>query len=82
MADYIRDTVVLGRIYCPGCEPEADPIDEILDVRWCEEHAPRGTGLDDAMAGARLSVSGTSEAGGEGNRRWCDAIHRPPLRRV
>jgi hypothetical protein len=79
MADYIPDTPAIGRIYCPGCEPDADPIREILDVRWCQNHAPQGGGVDDAMAGVAISVSGTMEAGGEGNRRWCDALHRHRL---
>jgi hypothetical protein len=34
-------------MYCPGCEPEADPTREILDVRWCESHSPVRGGLDD-----------------------------------
>src|SRR5687768_10256819 len=59
MSDYIPDTPAIGRMYCPGCEPEVDPMREILDVRWCESHAPKGTGLDDAMTGASLSISGS-----------------------
>jgi hypothetical protein len=76
MSDYIPDTPAIGRMYCPGCEPEVDPMREILDVRWCESHAPKGTGLDDAMTGATLSISGSGEAGGEDNRRWCAVLHR------
>jgi hypothetical protein len=33
-------------------------------------------GLDDALAGAEVSVAGGSEAGGEDNRRWCEIFHR------
>jgi len=69
MADYIPDTPSIGRMYCPGCEPDVDPIREILDVRWCESHTPQGGGLT-------ISVSGSAEAGGEDNRRWCAVLHR------
>jgi hypothetical protein len=81
MADYIPDTPSIGRIYCPGCEPEVDPMREILDVRWCENHTPQGGGLDDAMAGSTISISGSAEAGGEDNRRWCAVLHRQRLPR-
>ena len=32
MADYTPDTPLVARLYCPGCEPMADPTAEILDV--------------------------------------------------
>lgn len=76
MTDYIPDTPAVGRMYCPGCEPEVDPTREILDVRWCESHSPVSEGLDDAIAGASTYLSGSVEAGGEGNRRWCEILHR------
>ena len=76
MADYIPDTPSVARMYCPGCEPEVDPTREILDVRWCEGHSPMGEGLDDAMVGAAAYLSGSIEAGGEDNRRWCEVLHR------
>jgi hypothetical protein len=76
MSDYIPHTPAMARFYCPGCEPDADPIGEILDVRWCESHSPLREGLDDALVGAEASVAGGSEAGGEDNRRWCEIFHR------
>ena len=76
MADHIPDSPVLGRSYCPGCEPEADPISEILDIRWCDEHSPLRDGLDDGAVLAGSYVSGSSEAGGDDNRRWCAVVHR------
>jgi hypothetical protein len=79
MTDFIADTPSVGRMYCPGCEPEVDPISEILDVHWCERHSPHGEGLDDAMVGATTYLSGGVEAGGEDNRRWCEVLHRPAL---
>jgi hypothetical protein len=76
MSDYIPHTPAMARFYCPSCEPEADPIGEILDVRWCESHSPLREGLDDALVGAEACVAGGSEAGGEDNRRWCEIFHR------
>jgi len=76
MTDYMRDTPSLGRVYCPGCEPEADPTSEILDVRWCESHALLHDGLDDGLVNATSYLSGSVEAGGDDNRRWCEVFHR------
>jgi hypothetical protein len=64
------------RAYCPGCEPRADPFLEILDVRWCDDHAPARAGLDDVLATARGTTDAGAEAGGEDNQRWCQLIHR------
>ena len=77
MTDAIADTQSLARLYCPGCEPEADPSREILDVRWCDAHAPVRGGLDDdEVLTAAAWMSGSGEAGGEDNRRWCEVLHR------
>ncbi len=76
MTDYLADTPSLARTYCPGCEPAADPAFEILDVIWCASHAPQWQGVDDgAVATAASWISGSGEAGGEDNRRWCDLFH-------
>jgi hypothetical protein len=71
MSDAIRETPSLGRTYCPGCEPDADPLAEILDVRWCEAHAVGQGGLDDGLVTTTAHLLGNVEAGGEENRRWC-----------
>ena len=70
------DKPSIVRVYCPGCEPGADPLREILDVHWCDLHAPCRAGPDDVLATARGTAYGSAEAGGEDNRRWCDFIHR------
>lgn len=67
-------TPMLGRLWCPVCEPGADPAREILDVRWCDLHEPRRAGSADAQAVGPIPIP--VEAGGEDNRRWCDLIHR------
>ena len=76
MTDFISDTPSVARPYCPGCEPDVDPSVEILDVRWCESHSPMRDGLDDAVVSAAAYLSGSAEAGGDDNRRWCEALHR------
>jgi len=76
VSEYIPDTPSVGRPYCPACEPDADPTLEILDVRWCESHLPGREGADDAIVSTAAYLSGTVEAGGDDNRRWCELFHR------
>ena len=75
VTDYLPDTPCVARAYCPGCEPDADPSDEILYVRWCESHSPARDGADDEVVIASAYISGSAEAGGDDNRRWCDILH-------
>jgi len=75
------DSPIVARSYCPGCEPDADPFTEILEVRYCESHAPARSGSDDIRVGEGNYMSGGAEAGGETNRRWCEAIHGPARKR-
>jgi len=75
VTDYLPDTPCLARAYCPGCEPDADPSLEILDVRWCESHFPTRNGTADEAVTASAYLSGNAEAGGDDNRRWCDVLH-------
>jgi len=74
----VRDTPSVGRRYCPGCEPNADPDAEILDVIYCTEHTPVRSGNADGEASVNLESypAGSGEAGGEDNRRWCNLFHR------
>jgi hypothetical protein len=37
---------------------------------------PMWGGTDDAVATVGVALSGSAEAGGDANRRWCDVIHR------
>jgi hypothetical protein len=77
-SDYLPDSPTVARPYCPACEPDADPCVEILDVRWCTAHAPAWSGLDDDAVTAEAYLSGSAEAGGADNRRWCEFFHREP----
>jgi hypothetical protein len=76
VTDFIPDTPSCARPYCPGCEPDADPSLEILDVRWCESHCPPRDGADDETVTAAAYLSGSAEAGGDDNRRWCEILHK------
>ena len=58
MTDYTVDSGLVGRHYCPACEPEADEGAEVLTVRFCVEHAPTCEGPDDERL--RLTIQGPS----------------------
>lgn len=74
--DSLSDTANVARSYCPQCEPDADLTKEILETRWCETHVPPRDGADDEVVTAAAYLSGSAEAGGVDNKRWCDKIHR------
>ncbi len=76
MTDAPAATSRVGRSYCPACEPTADPMREILDIRWCDTHTPARDGLDDGKVHFEVAAVLSIEAGGEDNRRWCGLIHR------
>ena len=76
MTDFPTEKPLVARAYCPGCEPGADPLREILDVHWCDAHVPCRAGPDDVLATAQGTAYGGAEAGGDDNRRWCALIHR------
>lgn len=72
----LPDTPNLSTSWCPGCRPEVDPTQVIVQIRWCDTHEPSRVGADDEhvlLAGPYLS--GTAEAGGESNRLWCEFVH-------
>jgi hypothetical protein len=75
VTDFLSDTPTIARSYCPGCEPDADPCREILDLHWCEAHVPPRDGSDDAVVASDVYLSGSAEAGGDANRRWCELLH-------
>jgi hypothetical protein len=80
MMDSRPSNPALGRSYCPGCETNADPSEEILEVNWCDPHAPTRAGFDDARVTSAGFLSGTDEAGGDSNRRWCELLHEEARR--
>lgn len=75
MSDYLPDTGVVGRYYCPACELEADPQREVLTVRMCPAHEPTTEGAEDARVAPR-HLSGATEADGETCRLFAELLHR------
>lgn len=75
MTEYLADSPVIAHSWCPGCEPLRDPTLEILDVRYCDSHAPKRGGADDTSVRSESYASGSTEAGGESNRLWCELFH-------
>jgi hypothetical protein len=71
----------VARLYCPGCEPNADPLREILEVRWCVAHCPTTEGVEDEKVIVHAYLSPATEAGGAPNRAVCDFLHRKKMRR-
>jgi hypothetical protein len=72
----VSDTDCVARSYCPGCEADADPIGQVLVVRWCVAHEPARDGADDGVLGLGSNSTVTVEAGGSDNQRWCALVHR------
>ena len=76
-SEYIPETPNVTIPWCPGCEPEKDPLDFLGEVCYCAPHKPSSEGqvvptfqpLDDG-------VFYQSDAGGQSNRDACNFIHR------
>jgi len=78
----VAETPCVARSYCPGCEPAADPIGQVLVVLWCGAHTPARDGVDDAAVALGTNGSVTIEAGGSDNQRWCELIHGTSRKRL
>lgn len=74
MSDHLADTPVVIPPKCPGCYPDDDP--GTFDTMWCETHRPPRDGADDAKINVYAYPVSASEASGQDNRLWCDALHR------
>jgi hypothetical protein len=77
VSDWLGDTPDLSRAYCPACEPEADPLREILTTRWCMEHYPVTTGTADEAARTSGVTLSSTEFDADVNRRVCALLGRP-----
>lgn len=60
------------RAYCPSCEPEADPLAEMLETQYCGSHFPYTRGLDDTLVSFGLDPGTEAEQ----SRALCAFIHR------
>lgn len=74
--NYLNDTPYVAIAYCPLCQPERDPTQEILEVRYCSGHEPSRAGSADSQVATQAYLSGSAEAGGAENAAWADALHR------
>lgn len=72
MSDILLNTPNEARDWCPGCEPDADPLREVLVERRCYAHAP-SAGIENFESIAVM------EAGGSSNRDFCNLLHRGVL---
>lgn len=82
MTEYLAASPAVARSWCPGCEPLADPLLEILDVHYCDQHTPGRDGSADTVVPAETGLPANTEAGGEANRAWCELFHRELPRRL
>ena len=71
-ADFLAETPDVSRPWCPGCEPERDPLKEVLVERRCRMHASEPQGLDDGGVTVRGIGFGTGVDGAEGTD--CQAV--------
>lgn len=79
MSADLPETPNLGRTYCPACEPEADPLAEILETQWCADHKDPLQGYHDLDMPSELirgDLTTHLDSGSE-HRAICNAIHRP-----
>jgi hypothetical protein len=78
MTDNLPDSAPAGRRVCLGCEPEADPIAEILDLFWCFQHPQSDRGSEYLKAEEGLSdIRVTSgESDGHTNRLYMEALRK------
>ncbi len=73
----LTETANLASSYCPSCDPERDPIREILTVHWCDEHRPTCEGVDDKRVSVGWGVlDPNGEAHAATNAPWCELVHR------
>ena len=75
MSDFVLETGVVIPAACPTCEPDRDA--RTYQVRCCTEHEPpAAAGADDALVSVTGDLSGSGDAGGDDNRRFCALLHR------
>ena len=70
------------RQYCPGCEPDTNPLTELVTLCYCGTHCPPDTGADDLHPTVPSQPAIPGDAGGPSNRAFCDFFHRGVLPHV
>ena len=72
--DVLPDSPDLGDPYCPGCQPDVDPLERRSDGRvWvsrvCDMCGARTGDADGLVPGAPTYLSGAAESGDQDSRR-------------
>lgn len=73
---YVEETPNLAKDWCPTCEPDRDPMREILHTQYCWAHQDLVLGQADAMVPPPENPSWhhAGDAGGASNKAFCDFI--------
>ena len=73
----------MTRDVCPICEPEVDPLVELVIEAWCHRHRPDMEGNADSAVPRESRPEGgcdyfgtAYDVEGAENRARCDLIHR------
>lgn len=74
MSNDIQETPIAVPSLCPTCNPDTDT--RTYSPHYCAEHAMSSQGTHDRLVDQSQYLSGSGEAYGEDNRRWCDFFHR------
>ena len=74
--NYIAETPNLSKDWCPVCEPDLDPLKEILSVKYCWAHPPSMIGSADCTVTACEDPGwqNPGEAGGLHGRLFNDML--------
>jgi hypothetical protein len=78
MSDWLPETGVVTRGYCPGCEPDVDPVKELVHESRCEQHQPVIGGSEDARATTTAIPAGVGEADGHDCRLMAVLLRERP----
>lgn len=73
---YLPDSPIVTRRVCPGCDPDAADLTQLIELWPCPSHVVSANGEDDAKLTDDLPLSGTAECEGETNRAWCALLRQ------
>lgn len=74
MTDYLGETPDVTRTWCPQCEPDVDPLVELVVMHYCHRHERTREGTADASV--EYTLLSSNEAGGALNAAFCQLLHR------
>ena len=78
--DALSPTGEVTHDWCPMCEPQVDPLKELVVVLWCPSHQRASTGLDDAALREKFSPNSMAisdeETDAATQRAWADFLHQ------